>query len=342
MNHFQPVFAAAAAIAALTACNPSAPNYFATGDYIKQSELDGVARAEAVTFTIGDTAYMGTGYQGTYRLTDFWAYHASSNTWSQKANFPGVARNSAVAFTIGKQGYVGTGYDGLNMLKDFWRFNQATNTWDPVAPFAGTARYDAVAFGIGNYGYVTTGFDGNYQKDFWQYDPSAGTMGAWVQKTSMAGEKRTAAIAFVRGTKGYVVTGTNNGQPCGDFWCYDSALDQWQPLKNIYNSNTSQQYDDSYTNIERDNGVGFVIGDSAYITTGESTLNGPLENSTWLYSFAKDQWTPRSPFEGIPRQGAVGFSLNGHGYITTGKSGTTFFDDLIQFDPNKPYNPNGF
>jgi N-acetylneuraminic acid mutarotase len=206
-------------------------------------------------------------------------------------------------------------------------------------PFPGSPRYDAAAFAIGNYGYVTTGYDGTYQKDFWQYDPATGPKGTWTQKTSFGGQKRSGAIAFVYGTKGYIVTGYDNGQECGDLWYYDAALDQWVQLRNIYNSNTSQTYDDNYTNIERDHGVGFVIGDSAFITTGE---NGGLLQATWGYNFAQDQWVQRSPFEGTARQGAVGFSLNGYGYICTGQSSTTYFDDLILFNPNKALNTDDF
>ncbi len=340
MKNLQNYFAAGVIICLMASCSKSSSTSdTTTGDYMRKSEMNGVSRSEAVSFTIGDTAYVGTGYDGTYRLKDLWGYDPQKNAWTQNANFPGVARSSAVAFTIGTQGYVGTGYDGFNSLNDFWRFNQATNSWDSVAPFAGTARYDAVAFGIGNNGYVTTGYDGTWQKDFWKYDPSVGARGTWVSKTSFGGDKRSAAIAFVHGTKAYVVTGSNNGVEAGDFWYYDAALDQWLQLRNIYNSNSSQTYDDNYTNIERDNGVGFVIGDSAFITTGE---NGGLSTATWGYSFATDTWVPRSPFQGTARQGALGFALKGYGYITTGKSGTAYFDDLIQFDPNKALNTNDF
>jgi N-acetylneuraminic acid mutarotase len=312
----------------------------ATGDWIRQAEVDGIARAEAVSFTIGDTAYLGTGWDGTNRLADLWGYSAASNSWTQRANFPGAARNSAVAFAIGTKGYVGTGFDGNNMLSDFYQFNQATNTWNTIAPFGGSARYNGVAFGIGNYGYVATGYDSTYQNDFWLFDPSAGPKGAWTKKTNFAGQGRSAALALVYGTKAYIVTGTHNGQECGDFWYYDAVLDVWVQLRNIYNSNTSQTYDDNYTDIERDNAVGFVIGDYAYITTGENW--GSLIQSTWGYNFAQDLWVRRSPFEGAARQGAVGFFLAGYGYVSTGQSGTQFHDDLIQFNPNKTLNTNDF
>jgi len=298
-----------------------------------QQQLNGVARSEAVSFTIGDTVYVGTGYGGTARLSDFWAYNAQSNSWLQVANLPGAARNSAVGFTIGNQGYVGTGYDGANLLNDFYRFNPTNNTWDTIPPFAGTARFDAVAFGIGNYGYLATGFDGNtYYNDFWQFNPTMGAKGTWVQKKNFGGQKRGAAVAFVYGTKGYVVTGTNNGTECGDFWYYDATADQWVQLRDIFNSNTSQTYDDKYIDIERDNAVSFVIGSTAYLITGE---NGYLVPATWAYNFADDQWTSISPFQ-PSRQGAVGFSSNGYGYITTGKSSSAdsvYLNDLIKFDP---------
>ncbi len=340
MKKMQNHFAAAVIILSIaSSCNKSTTNDLTTGDYTRKSELNGDVRSEAVSFTIGDTVYVGTGYDGTYRLTDFWGYSATSNSWTQEANFRGIPRNSAVAFAIGNHGYVGTGYDGYNLYNDFWRFNQSSNTWDSITPFPGTARRDAVAFAIGNYGYVTTGYDNTYQKDFWQYDPTIGTLGGWVQKTSFGGQKRSGAISFVYNNKAYIVTGTNNGTECGDFWYYDPSTSQWTQLRNIYNSNTSETYDDNYTNIERDNGVGFVIGDSAFIMTGE---NGGLAQATWGYDFAQDQWVQRSPFEGTARQGAVGFSLNGYGYVATGQSGTAYFDDLILFDPNKTLNTNDF
>ena len=44
------------------------------GNWARGSEFEGVGRTEAVTFTIGDSVYIGGGYDGTNRLTDFWVY----------------------------------------------------------------------------------------------------------------------------------------------------------------------------------------------------------------------------------------------------------------------------
>lgn len=315
---------------ALPSCrNPTQPPDGMFGVWTKEVGPGGLSRSEAATFVIGDTAYIGTGYSGTSQLNDFWAYDPVLNRWWQKANFPGKARSSAVAFAIGTKGYVGTGYDGINLRNDFWRWDQASNKWDSVAAFPGTARRDAIGFAIGGYGYVATGFDGTYQNDFWRFDTCAGPLGAWVQKQNFGGEKRSAAVAFTYGTKGYIVTGVDSGRQCGDFWYYNSALDQWVKLRDIYNVDTLETYDNNYNNIERDNGVGFVIGDSAFIATGENS--GKLQQSAWGYNFAYDQWVPQNPFLGPARQGAVGFALNGYGFVCTGQNGGTYYNDLYQF-----------
>ena len=290
------------------------------------------------TFTIGDTSYIGTGYDGTNRYTDFWAYDPVKNYWIQKAQFPGAARNSAVGFTIGSKGYIATGYDGLNRLTDNWEYNPATNSWTQKADFAGTARYDAVAFGINDKGYITTGFDGGYTKDLWEFTPTGGTnnMGSWIQRVSLGGTKRSGAVAFVYNNKAYVVTGINNGTTVTDFWMYDPATAAWTQLRDISNT-SSDTYDDDYSDIGRSNAVGFVIGSKAYITVGES---GSYQKKTWEYDFASDLWTRKTSYERSERTGAVSFSVKGRGFVACGRNSTYYFDDIDEFQPTVTYSSN--
>jgi len=302
------------------------------GNWVNRSELEGVGRSEAVCFTVNDKAYLGTGYDGTNRLKDFWEYDADQNFWTQKAEFPGTARNSAIAFDAGGKGYVGTGYDGTVKLKDFWEYDPESNTWTQKADFGGSARYDAVAFGVSGKGYVTTGFDGNYLKDFWMYDPTNDT---WTQKISMGGSKRSAAVSFVHDNKAYVCTGTNNGQTVNDFWVYDPAADGWSELRKISNVST-ENYDDAYA-IVRGNGVAFVMGDKAYVTCGE---NGGIFRDCWEYDFVTDTWVKKTAFEGTERTGALGFAVKNRGYVTTGRNSSLSFDDLREFLPFDTYNAN--
>lgn len=298
-----------------------------TGNWKRSSEFEGVGRTEAVTFTIGDKVYIGSGFDGTNRLNDFWEFNQSTGTWVRKADYPGAARNSAVAFTVNGKGYVGTGYDGLNKLKDFWEYNPVNNTWTQVADFGGTARYGAVAFSIGSKGYVSTGYDGNYLKDLWEYDPANNT---WTQQASLTGSKRTDAVAFVYNSKAYVLTGVNNGSYLNDFWVYDPATNAWTEKRKI-SSSSDDDYDDDYSNyITRSNAVIFLMGNNAYLTNG---YRSGVIGSTWAYDIANDLWYEKTGFEGTAREGATGFTVNNRGYITTGANSSTRFDDLWEFYP---------
>jgi N-acetylneuraminic acid mutarotase len=326
-------------------CSKSSIPATQEGNWVTMSSFNGPNRSEAVSFVIGNYAYVATGIDQTNkRYNDLWQYDPVQNNWIQLANMPDTSRtgastlrSSGVAFSVGSKGFVGTGYNGFTPMGDFWEYDLDSNKWHQIADFAGSPRYDAVAFGIGDFGYVSTGYDGaNAQKDFWQYDPSADT---WTQKVSMGGDKRSAAVAFVYQNKGYIVTGINSGTLTNDFWEFDPSQPEgssWKQLRHITNYSTDT-YDDAYTYIVRSNAAAFVIGDSAFISTGN---NITLYQYTYGYSFANDLWGQRTSFEGAPREGAVGFSVNGGGYIGLGRSSSAVFDDLRQFFPNEIYNPN--
>ena len=306
-----------------------------SGNWVKRSDFEGVTRSEAVSFVIGDTAYIGTGYDGTNRLGDLWSYDQVNNFWRQEAHMPGTGRSSAIAFSAAGNGYIATGYDGLNMLQDVWQYSPINNSWSRKNDFTGGARYDAVGFGISDKGYVSTGYDGNYLKDLWQYDP---TSDLWAQQISMGGSKRSAAVAFVFNNKAYVCTGSNNGSTTGvnDLWVYDpTATPVWTEKRKISNV-SPDAYDDAYA-IIRSNAVAFVMNGKGYVTTGE---NGAVLNDTWEYDFTNDLWGKKTAFEGVARTGATAFSLKDRGYVLTGRSSTTPFDDIREFFPLDAYNAN--
>ena len=328
-------FLPASIVLILISCSKSSTTTTAadtSGNWLKRSEFEGNSRTEAASFVIGDTAYIGTGYDGSVRYTDFWAYDPVKNFWIQRAQFPGAARNSAAGFSIGTKGYIAVGYDGLNRLGDTWEYNQANNSWTRKADFAGTARYDAVAFGINDKGYITTGFDGGYTKDLWEFTPTGGTnnSGVWAQKVSLGGSKRSAAVAFVYNNKAYVVTGLNNGQTVSDFWMFDPSTASWTQLRDIANISTDT-YDDDYSDIVRSNAVGFVIGAKGYLAVGE---NGTYTKKTWEYDFATDSWARKTTYERSERSGAVSFTVKGRGFVACGRNSTYYFDDIDEFQPD--------
>ncbi|GAB4340097.1 MAG: kelch repeat-containing protein [Calditrichia bacterium] len=297
------------------------------GNWVELSDFEGVARSDAVVFTIGNKAYVGTGYDGTDRLRDLWEYDPELNNWTRKADFPGVPRSGAVGFGTDSKGYVGLGYDGTNKLKDFWEYDPVTNKWDSIPEFGGSARYSAVAFSINNKGYVGTGYDGNNLKDFWEYDPATKK---WTQIISLPGAKRRDAVAFVIDGKAYICTGVNNGTYEDDLWEYDPATQTWSKKRDI-SDKSDDEYDDEYYSIVGANKVAFAINGKGYVVTGGQGTAGTY---TWEYDPKADLWTEKTALEASGRIEAVGFALGDMGYVATGRTGSYYLDDLWGFRPN--------
>ena len=313
------------------------------GNWIRRSDLDGVARGQAVGMVIGDTAYLATGKDGTSYMKDVWRYNPDGNNWSQRANLPGEGRAGAIAFTIGTKAYLGTGFNAAGRLKDFWEYNATTNQWARKTDFLGTARYGAAAFAINNKGYITTGYDGNDLNDFYEYNPAADTAGAttspWLAKQDMSGTKRSGAVAFVYQGKAYLCTGgSGTGTsfiPATDMWMFDPANGTWTKRKSISDA-SPDPYDDHYS-IIRKNAVAFVMNDRAYVSTGE---NGKILRDTWEYDFASDLWFQKTDFEGVDRSNAVGFAVKNRGFVVSGNNSAFYFSDLREFMPLAAYNVN--
>lgn len=311
-------------------CNNDDPAETLVGNWVELSDFEGVARSDAVAFTINDKGYVALGFDGDDRLNDLWEYDPARDYWIQKADFPGNARNGAIGFGTSTKGYVGTGYDGYNKLNDFWEYDPQTNSWTQKADFAGSARYGALAFCIDDKGYVGTGYDGNYLKDFWMYDPASNE---WFQKVSVGGSKRRDAVGFVINGKGYICTGVNNGVYESDFWEYNPATDLWTGKRDIANT-SDDDYDDDYE-IARTNAVAFSAGGLGFVVSGGK---GTVSGDAWAYDPGTDLWEEKTTLEGSTRMEAVAFTVANKGYIMTGRSSSYYYDDIWCFYPDDDLN----
>lgn len=289
------------------------------GNWVRVSDFDGMPRANAAAFVLNGKGYLTTGYDGEYYYNDLWVYDPDSNNWTQLADFPGAKRSSAVGFATSTKGYVGTGYDGSNKLTDFYSYDPASNTWSSVADFPGTARYSALAFAINDTGYVGTGYDGNELKDFFKYNESSDS---WETMNSLGGAKRRNASVFVIDGIAYVGFGTNNGSYEVDFWAFDPSSGLWERKSDL---------DEDYSGIARSAATAFTINGKGYISTGYS--NGVVA-TTFEYDPTGDNWESVYTFEGAARQNASSFTIDNKGYVLCGNSGSSYFDDIREFEPN--------
>ncbi len=104
------------------------------------------------------------------------------------------------------------------------------------------------------------------------------------------------------------------------FLHYLSTAQNWQQLND-------------FPGAPRDDGTGFIIGDSAFFGSG---LTPWWSNQTDFYglNLVSEQWfeiTPLPANEG--RQYATGFSFQNKGYVFGGYNGSNFLNDIWCYDP---------
>ncbi len=369
MKYFKYFFFLPASIALLVAsCSKSTTSTAETsGDWVHRTDANFSGRSEAVNFVIGNYVYVGTGfdnYASNYpgintafydggKSNDLFRFDPAANTgagsWKQLSNMidaslsdTAAVRSSAVAFVCNGKGYVTTGMGVKYRLQDTWEYNPGTNLWtrkmdlpdeNPTIKGSG-ARFDAVGFSLKNLGYIAGGYSNRDLADLWQFDPNANN---WTAKTGMAGSGRSSAVAFTyHDSLAYVVTGKNNGATLKDFIYYNPTTDSWGTKRNITNT-SADAYDDDYTDIIRYNAVAFVLGDNAYLTTGQSS---GYTSKTWVYDINGDQWTRKTPYQRSLRDGAIGFTVNGRCFVGLGSGGGSYFNNMSEFQPDVTYNSN--
>lgn len=339
------------ALFTLAACNQN-DDTTKLGNWVIRADFGGDARYDAVSFVIGDTAYVGTGWGGPSKgrpLNDLWAYNPDKDNWTQMTSLVDpndpthpLGRHGAAAFAVNGVGYITTGVDtNFTLVQDTWAFDAAKNAWSPKAAYPGQGRVYAVGFGLKGFGFIGTGNNGtdggaSNLSDFYKYNPSSDS---WTPIVALK-DKRSQAVAFVINDSAYVVTGkSSNTTETGGatrMFVYDVDHDQWYEKSQIKNA-TDFSYDDDYSTLVRWAGVAFVMNNKGYITSGT------LQN-TWEYDPINDRWTEKTAFDAAARQNGVAFTVKNRGFVTTGASGSngagTWFEDMKEFQPLLENNVN--
>lgn len=227
------------------------------------ADFGGVARRDAVGFSIGSKGYIGTGidnYDSNFgnQLSDFWEYDPASNVWTQRANFPGNFGGGvykATGFEAGGMGYICGGQVGSSSYSnELWQYNPSTNMWLQRANFPPGDRFGLTSFSINGKGYVGTGADYNLMNnDLWEYNPSGDT---WAQKNNLPASQRMYCTGFAIGTKGYIALGTDGGSRT-DLFEYNPSTNSWAVRS-------------AYPGAARKSTPAFTIGNEAFVGTGSS------------------------------------------------------------------------
>lgn len=332
------------AAAILPSCDNSTDSTY-MGNWVRTSDFSGVGRYGATSFVLNDEAYVVCGYNSGegILLRDCWKFDVNNKRWLQMADFPGDGRVYAFGFASNGKGYVGCGWNNklYSKYKDVWEFNPAEGAggkWTRVEDFAdstvyGRERYGCTSFTIGNVGYVCGGYNNFYLNELWAYDATKPLGSRWERKADLP-KKRRDAQAFVIDNIAYVLGGNNNNVNPTDLYAYNPSTNTWEKKRDIYDA-TSDDFDNDYVGIAREQGVTFVINGFGYLSLGQSSST---LSTTWEYQPDKDVWVKKTDFEGAARVGAVGFTVANRGFIATGKASNTTFDDVWEFEPFKEKN----
>jgi N-acetylneuraminic acid mutarotase len=237
-----------------------------------------IALYNAMAFAIGDTGYVGCGYNFTgdqdVNYSDFYSYDPTSNTWTQRASLPGLARDGGIAFSIGSKGYMGSGEaaeDDWYMQLDFYEYDPSDDTWTQKADVP-VGAWAPACFSIGNNGYYA-GYMTGYMTDEWVYSTSVyrynQATNTWSQMSDFIGAARGYAIGFSAGLNGYIGLGGDENGFCLDFYEYSPDNDSWLQIVN-----------------GPDNGsfipASFTIGTNGYIAGG--CHNSDVSDECWCFS----------------------------------------------------------
>lgn len=295
--------------------------------WTKKNDFSGGKRERAVSFSIGDYGYIGTGVDTAEQvLKDLWRYDPLDDSWQQMADMPTVnGRRDAVGFSLGSKGYIGTGIDNDfsfagTMLKDFWEYDPATNTWLQKADFPGAGGngiYFAASFAVDTKGYICGGKIGPnfYSAQLWEYKPA---INQWTQRAPFPGGVRYQLSAFDIGNYGYVGLGANQDVFKRDFWKYNPGSNQWTQIADLPAS-------------ERGGAVTFTIEDRGFVCMG---TNGGLLDDLWEYNPLSNQWSPRAFYGGSERKNATGFVINGKAYVGTGNGYSGKKQGMEEYTPH--------
>ncbi|MGZ3902116.1 MAG: kelch repeat-containing protein [Bacteroidia bacterium] len=290
----------------------------------RKNDLPASVRDGAMSFSIGNKAYIVAGRGNISVQYDTWQWDMANNTWVKKADFPGGKRYFGCGFTIGTKGYVTCGYDGAYSKNDLWEYDPSIDLWTRKSDLPSTQRHHAVCFTIGSKAYVGTGWcDTSYTalQDFWQWDEATDT---WSRIADFGGGPRQGASSFSTNSKGYVGCGESHFDPYSgsviekDFWEFDPSINTW----------TRKQ---DYGGQAGYHGLGFSIGKRGYF--GFGLVGERISQDLWEWDSQSDQWTQKSTLPQCERFCGSSFVIGNTGFILLGTD-TFGKKDLWQMDLN--------
>jgi len=213
---------------------------------------------------------------------------------------------------------------GTIILLNLFTINILAQSWTKMSQSPDITNSEfksAVAFTIDGIGYLVGGISRFHSdKSALNYYSVGGD--DWMPMSiDFEAGIRYEAVGFGINGKGYVIGGKDeNGNYKNDVWELDPIAYTWTKKAD-------------FPGGARASAVAFVIGNKAYIGTGN---NGTTYfNDLYEYTPATDSWVIKTNFPGAARQDAIAFAVESKGYIGTGLNASgVVLNDFWEYDPS--------
>lgn len=146
----------------------------ADNSWIRIKDFPGAARVDAIAFVIGDRAYVGLGFDGEAAppiYTDMWSYNATTDSWSQIAEFPEANSLVGITFSNNTNAYVGVPENNDQHIGEMYEYSPATDAWRKVNSFPSGSSLQTHSFTIGERMFVVGGWYTDYSREVWEFIP---------------------------------------------------------------------------------------------------------------------------------------------------------------------------
>lgn len=194
-----------------------------TDSWTQLADYPSNATIACVTFTFGNSIYIGSGFNEKGFTNEFWKYSPEKNAWTRLNQFKGHGRAGAVACADNGQVFFGTGYRTLNE-NDWWEYFPDTDTWKELKEIPASGRVNGIGITVDKRHFVGTGrhfggtlTTGTALSDILEYDA---TNNEWHKRGSIPQNgKRENAVAFTINGVGYIGLGEDSSV-LSDFWSF--------------------------------------------------------------------------------------------------------------------------
>ncbi len=280
-------------------------------NWVQTDPFPGTPRDDGSAFTIGNTAYFGSGLEVGWQPTrDFYAYSFAEG-WSPIASLPeGNARQYACGCADGAHGYI-FGGAGANSsyFNDLWRYAPDTDTWTAMSPLPAAGRSGMACFEMDGKLYVVGGRtdEDTYTAEGWMYTIESDS---WEQIADYPGGPVWRLQAGVQGTAGnravFVSTGLKpDGSYHGAVFAYLEATEGWSgPLGNLPGGGRMYAAMGTYQNTA--------------VLFGGQDEDDNFMNDLWSWQWNGLLWEELNGLPSTARRGGMLVNLNGDLIYTTG------------------------